>query len=279
MTSSESLTTAQDQSNMLTDPEADSASPRRRVDPVIITMSWDDGHVLDQRMADLLHTYGLKGTFYVAPRNEELPKWVRLRDRELCNLAAEFEIGGHTLSHVNLTKTPDREAAREINEGKDALEQVIGSSIRSFCYPYGAYDKRHPSMARSAGFSYARTIRRYITSAVLRPMEANTTVHACRHLCDLPAMLRLANGSAVRANRFYRNWDVLAMALFDEVLSAGGVYHLWGHSWEIERNRDWDRLERVLEYIGRRPRAQYVSNCDTVTRSAAPNNCNTRKSH
>jgi peptidoglycan-N-acetylglucosamine deacetylase len=259
-----STTTSGAQAQTPVELEADATRAGRQVDSVLVTTSWDDGHVLDHCMAGLLDTYGLKGTFYVAPCNVELLRRVRLPNRDLRALAADFEIGGHTLSHVNLTKTPDLEAAREIEEGKDKLEQTIGSTIRSFCYPYGAYEKRHESMVQSAGFSYARTIRRYATGAVTCPMEARTTLHACRHLCDWPAMLRLANGSVREANEFFWNWDVLAMALFDKVLSAGGVYHLWGHSWEIERNRDWDRLERVLGYIGGRRGVQYVTNSDTV---------------
>ena len=34
--------------------------------PFWITTSWDDGHTLDLRLADLLDKYDLRGTFYVA---------------------------------------------------------------------------------------------------------------------------------------------------------------------------------------------------------------------
>jgi SAM-dependent methyltransferase len=29
----------------------------------------------------------------------------------------------------------------------------------------------------------------------------------------------------------------------------GGVFHLYGHSWEIEKTNSWKRLERVLQYL------------------------------
>lgn len=230
---------------------------------VQVTTSWDDGHVLDHCVAGLLDTYGLTGTFYVAPRNVELERRVRMGKRDLCALAADFEIGGHTLNHLRLNSVPDAVAQREISDGKDELEQILGASLRSFCYPGGAYDRRHKPMVRGAGFEYARTIRRYETRASC-PMEVHTTVHAYRHLCDLPEMFGLSKGSPQRTAQYYWNWDVLAMALFDEVLATGGVYHLWGHSWEIDQNEDWERLERVLGYIGRRPGVQYVTNCETV---------------
>lgn len=40
----------------------------------------------------------------------------------------------------------------------------------------------------------------------------------------------------------------------------GGVFHLWGHSWEIEHNKDWGRLERVLSYFANRSDVKYLNN-------------------
>src|SRR2546423_15364182 len=102
---------------------------------VFVTTSWDDGHMLDHQLAGLLETYELPGTFYVAPRNVELRQRERLRDRDLRALASDFEIGGHTLTHLRLTTLPDSVARREIEEGKDALEHIISAPLRSFCYP------------------------------------------------------------------------------------------------------------------------------------------------
>ena len=50
------------------------------------------------------------------------------------------------------------------------------------------------------------------------------------------------------------------MAMFDRVMVRGGVFHLWGHSWEIENHKDWQRLEAVLKYISRRPGVVYATN-------------------
>jgi peptidoglycan/xylan/chitin deacetylase (PgdA/CDA1 family) len=231
---------------------------------VFVTTSWDDGHVLDCKLAGLLEHYELRGTFYVAPRNIELPPPERLRNRDLQALARHFEIGGHTLTHLRLTTLPDAAARKEIVEGKDSLEQVIGVSLRSFCYPGGEYGHRHPAMVREAGFDLARTARRGVTSVSPR-YETHTTVHAYRHLVDGPAALRLAGGNLPKARQIFWNWDVLAMTRFDQVLtSGGGIFHLWGHSWEIEQNNDWERLERVLSYIGNRPDVKYVDNGELV---------------
>jgi peptidoglycan/xylan/chitin deacetylase (PgdA/CDA1 family) len=239
----------------------------RRVGAVFVTTSWDDGHMRDHQLAGLLDTYGLPGTFYVAPRNVELRPRERLRERDLRALASDFEIGGHTLTHLRLATLPDSVARHEITDGKDALEQTIGMPLRSFCYPGGAYDERHRRMVEEAGFAVGRTVRRWVTAAS-SPFEMHTTVNAYRHLVDGPAALRLAAGQPAMARRLFWNWDLLAMTIFDQVVATGGVFHLWGHSWEIDANGDWDRLERVLSYISRRPGIEYVDNGELGARTA-----------
>lgn len=235
------------------------AESGREVESVFVTTSWDDGHILDHKLAGLLDDYGLRGTFYVAPRNIELPRQERLRNRDLQALARDFEIGGHTLTHLRLTSLPDAVARKEVVEGKDTLEQVVGVPVRCFCYPGGEYSHQHPAMVRDAGFELARTVRRGVTGVSPR-YETHTTVHAYRHLVDGPAALRLAGGDLKKARQIYWNWDVLAITIFDQVLTTGGVFHLWGHSWEIEQNKDWDRLERVLSYIGNLSDVKYLDN-------------------
>ena len=72
-----------------------------------VTTSWDDGHPLDLRVAELLAKSGLTGTFYV-PRSSQKPVMNRSQIRELSN---SFEIGAHTLEHVMIDRLSDREAA------------------------------------------------------------------------------------------------------------------------------------------------------------------------
>src|ERR1700761_2379309 len=87
----------------------------------LITTSWDDGHTLDFRIAGLLEKYKLKGTFYIPkfnPQNEVLP------EKDILALSSRFEIGGHTLTHVNLKNLPPRQQIREIHGCADWLKNV-----------------------------------------------------------------------------------------------------------------------------------------------------------
>jgi peptidoglycan/xylan/chitin deacetylase (PgdA/CDA1 family) len=226
---------------------------------VYVTTSWDDGHVLDLEVANLLEAHELPGTFYIAPRNRELPSRVRLAPRAVRMLGEQFEIGGHTLNHPRLPNLAPEQARREIVEGKAELEQTLGYPLRSFCYPGGAYTSVHPPMVREAGFAIGRTVERGVSTPTT-PYETATTVHAYRHLVDGRAALQLAGGDRRTAARYFLNWDAMAIARFDAMLETGGVFHLWGHSWEVDANGDWTRLERVLAHIARRPGVRYVDN-------------------
>lgn len=216
--------------------------------PVIVTTSWDDGHELDEKLADLLAEHGVAGTFYVSPQSAEIPPHRRLRAGSLGKLARRFEIGSHTLTHPHLTRLRLADAEREIRLGADALQQIIGRPVTSFCYPYGAYRAEHVRLVRAAGFGVARTIRRFRTEMPADPLQMDTTTHASRYRADGWPVLRRST-TLRQASTMWANWDVLARQLFEEARRRGGIYHLWGHSWEIEAHGDWSRLRSLLRFI------------------------------
>jgi hypothetical protein len=43
----------------------------------------------------------------------------------------------------------------------------------------------------------------------------------------------------------------MTQTLLLQVCRRGGVFHLWGHSWEIAENKEWPQLERCLAYLGK----------------------------
>jgi peptidoglycan/xylan/chitin deacetylase (PgdA/CDA1 family) len=216
--------------------------------PIFVTTSWDDGHELDVRLAAELSDRGMTGTFYVAPECREIPAAKRLTANQLRELAHGFEIGAHTLTHPRLPSISLDEARREIVEGKDALEAMIGQPVRSFCYPYGAYGDAHPPLVRAAGFIMARTVERFCTGTPENLFEMGTTIHAYRHLVDGPQILRRSRWPRHAAGMWH-NWELLGRRLFKETQATGGVFHLWGHSWEVDANDDWARLRRILDEI------------------------------
>jgi len=226
----------------------------------VLTTSWDDGHRRDVRLARMLQDHQLKATFYVAPENQELAKQDLLSAAQIRELSNDFEIGAHSMTHRRLPDIPVQEAAREIAESKAVLEQVVGREIKAFCYPGGAYTPLHVQLVRQTGYRYARTVNRYAFTAG-DPYEAGTSVHVYNHKFGLD-LLRLVRFAKFQPTRVLRclEWDALAKAMFDHVIDEGGIYHIWGHSWEIEQHSYWERLEEVFRYISANPEVNYVTN-------------------
>ena len=232
---------------------------RQTMKQVIVTTSWDDGHKLDMRLAALLEKYHIKATFYISPRDHEFAREDLLTDEQIKKIGESFEIGAHTMTHPRLTEVDDTRARKEMSDSKQYLEKLLGHPVTTFCYPGGNYRPQHADMAREAGFAYARTVKRHSFDLKGSMMEGITTVNAYNHYQDLGKIARFAGYNPVRTYRYFQ-WDVLAKAMFDKVMAEGGVFHLWGHSWEIDQHGDWEKLEDVLRYISGRAEATYVTN-------------------
>lgn len=226
---------------------------------VIITTSWDDGHKLDTRLAELLRRYNIKATFYVSPRDHEFERKDLLTDAQIKTISKDFEIGAHTMNHPRLTEVSDDQARKEMADSKSYLEALLKKPVTTFCYPGGNYAKRHVAMAREVGFAYARTVKRHFYKLTGAPQESHTTVNAYDHYQDLWKIFKFAGYNPFKVPSYFK-WQNLAMAMFDKVQQDGGVFHLWGHSWEIDQHGDWDKLEQVLRHISGHKDVQYVTN-------------------
>jgi peptidoglycan-N-acetylglucosamine deacetylase len=227
--------------------------------PFRITTSWDDGHPLDLRLAEMLARHALRATFYI-PRH--CPPRATLSLEQLRELSQSFEIGAHTLDHVFLTDAPDDLARREIIDSKKWVEDVTGKPCRVFCPPAGKFSPRHVEWVREAGYAGFRTVE---LLSLDRPrlwkgsdlLELPTTVHAFPHRAKTYAKNAVRRRSVSNLWRYIRHgatssdWGGLAERLLDRAARIGGLFHLWGHSWEIEETAQWQRLEEVLAMLGR----------------------------
>src|SRR4051812_47186301 len=119
-----------------------------------LTTSWDDGHPLDFRVADLLSKYGLTGTFYI-PRRCQTPT---MSEEQVRDLSRFFEIGAHTMHHVFLNSCGDETAQKEISESKQWVEDVTGKPCPMFCPPGGKFNERRLQQIRAAGYQAIRTV-------------------------------------------------------------------------------------------------------------------------
>jgi peptidoglycan-N-acetylglucosamine deacetylase len=227
-----------------------------------VTMSFDDGSVSDLKTAALLKRYSLKATFYV-PKDYRWLEPPLTRDGILA-LGEDHEIGAHTLTHPDLGRLPEGSAREEIAGSKRYLERLLGREVRTFCYPGGYYNVRTVELVREAGFLGARTVSvDKDFGARLRPFELGVTSYLSNR------STRMAY-NICRANRLSPlsmvSWAYRAKVLFNKALKSGGVYHLFGHSAEIEAGNEWKKLEAVCKYISGREGVEYVTNGELLER-------------
>lgn len=75
--------------------------------------------------------------------------------------AGGLTIGAHTLTHPLLPEVPREEARREIVEGKNRLERIVGRAVAHLSYPNPGSGPQHDDvvrgMAREAGYASAST--------------------------------------------------------------------------------------------------------------------------
>ena len=228
------------------------------------TTSWDDGHPLDLRLAELLNRYGFRGTFYVPLTNREgLPVLPVAGLRELDALG---EVGSHTLDHWYLPTLSDGAARQQIHDGRVALENAVGHSIAGFCYPGGKFRRAHRDMVEAEGFSYARTTRNLTFEPDGHPFERPTTLQFYPHSRAVYLSNWIKHGNQRQrlsfAVRAIATPDLLPLlkACLLSARSIGGTFHLWGHSWELDSFGGWALLDEFLAFA-----ADHVETSDRAT--------------
>ncbi len=137
-----------------------------------VALTFDDGYLDNlSHAAPIMKQYGFRATCYVvAGRLGEHNVWDADKlqvKKPLMNaaqlnswLAEGHEIGSHTLTHPHLNQLSADSAAREISDSKQQLEQLTGTPVEHFCYPYGDYAPETVDMVRAAGYRSAVTTQR-----------------------------------------------------------------------------------------------------------------------
>jgi peptidoglycan/xylan/chitin deacetylase (PgdA/CDA1 family) len=145
----------------------------------VVGITFDDGYrnVLENALP-VLQDVGFTATNYFVVRQlgggnvwdypEGVPHADLMSAEELRAWAqAGQEAGSHTLNHPFLPDLSHELAVNEIRNSRDALEQILGAPVESFCYPYGGQSPGLRQVVREAGYSNATTTER----GLVRPGE------------------------------------------------------------------------------------------------------------
>jgi len=122
-------------------------------------LTFDDGYEDFYTIVfPLLKKYQMKATIYIIydfiGRKGFLNK-TQIEEIAKSNLV---EIGSHTLDHVYLKQSPETVARKQIFESKKRLEEMLGFDIKTFAYPYGAFNQKTIELVKEASYSAAVSV-------------------------------------------------------------------------------------------------------------------------
>jgi peptidoglycan/xylan/chitin deacetylase (PgdA/CDA1 family) len=132
------------------------ASPPQRS----FVITFDDGYQsVHEQAFPLLQRYGFSATVFLTvgttAKGTQARRLPSIGGRSMLSWAEIHEMyrrgitfGAHTLTHPDLTRLPSERIEAEVCNSKAIIEDVLGTHVDSFAYPFGRYDKRSREIVR-----------------------------------------------------------------------------------------------------------------------------------
>ena len=214
------------------------------------TLSYDDGVVQDIRLIEIFNKYGLKGTFNInsglyLKEDEVREKFygrMKLSEAKDLYIGSGQEVAVHSYSHPFLEQLKEPEMVYEITEDRKNLEEQFETIVRGMAYPMGTYSDAVVRVLKNCGICYSRTTK---STGTFDLPENWLTLHpTCHH--DDPKLMEYA--------------EIFAEDKFP--WRRKPLFYVWGHSYEFDGNDNWERIEKLAEYMSGRENIWYATNIE-----------------
>lgn len=214
-----------------------------------LTFSYDDGNTQDIRLIEIFDRFGLKGTFNVdtglflndsSERDGEGK--LTWEEAEKLFKNSVHEVAVHTLTHPYIATLKSHEAIYEILEDRKNIAEHFDSTGRGMAYPFGCYTDETLDILKNCGIVYSRTTK---STHNFRFPENWLELHPTCHHADSELM--------ELADRFLNvepRWGLCDM------------FYVWGHSYEFDRQNNWDLIEKFAEKVSGREDVWYATNIE-----------------
>lgn len=131
-----------------------------------VALTFDDG-LLDnlEQLTPILHDERIPATTFVTTGwmgkpHPSVPYARNMTPDEVRELhRSGVEIGGHTVSHPDLTRIPFEEARDEVRTGCEQLAEITGAPVDTFAYPFGFASEQATRAVEAAGVRAACRVR------------------------------------------------------------------------------------------------------------------------
>lgn len=130
-----------------------------------MVLCFDDGYRNHHEVAaPALERHGLKGWFFVVAGtldstcSDEIPgiprKFAMTAEQVRDLVDRGHVVGSHTRLHTNVGRISGDRLREEVVRSKEVIEVALGSSIDSFCYPFGTSDSFSPEAQALVSATY-----------------------------------------------------------------------------------------------------------------------------
>lgn len=220
-----------------------------------LTFSYDDGVKQDIKLSETLCRYGLKGSFnlnsaYIGHENR-----LSVEDISEHIIAKGHEITVHGEHHKAPGCVTAIEGIKDVLNCRLCLEKEFGIMVRGMAYPDSGI--RH--MENGANY---QTIKNYLTDLGI--------VYA-RTLAGDNDIFRLPDDwHAWMPSAHHNNPKIFEM--IDKFVSIKEdwygpnryprLMYIWGHSYEFDNDKNWDRLEEICQKLANKEDIWYATNIE-----------------
>ena len=221
-----------------------------------VTWSYDDGVLFDIPMARILEKYGMKCTYNINSGYMDSERKLTAEKIRQELLAHGHEVAVHGKFHKAPGLCSTTAIAADVLDCRRELEEMFGMIIRGLAYPdsgitnfqSGEEYAKVKRILEDLGIAYARTLAGDNNSFKL-PQDWHAWVPTAKH--TNPRILDWAKDFVeLDVNNMYSasRWPRL--------------FYIWGHSYEFDRDNNWDHLEEICRILGGHGDTWYATNME-----------------
>lgn len=216
-----------------------------------VTMSYDDGPSSDEKMLEIINKYGMKCTFnYMSNQAISSDKIKQLL------IDKGHEIAVHGSNHRAPGAVRAIDGIADVLQCRKDLEKKFNRIIRGMAYPDSGIRTFHNCASYEnirnylvdLGIVYSRTLGEDNNSFLL-PTDWYRWMPTAHHnnpklMEYVKEFVKLDVGSKYTASRYPR------------------LFYLWGHSFEFDRDNNWELLEDFCKAISNKDDIWYATNIE-----------------
>lgn len=211
-----------------------------------LTLSYDDGSESDVRFLEILNAYNVKCTFNLNSGLFSEDGKGRITEEQARTLYTPYghEIAAHGFKHLPLSDVDVTVGVNDVLSDVKKLEGIFGTRIIGMAYANGRFDDRAVETLKTCGIKYCRTTK--TTEDFSIPADW-LRLPATRHHGN-PRLMELA-GKFLENPEIKYYWS-----------RKPKIFYLWGHSYEFDRNNNWEVIENFCKFVSGREDVWYATN-------------------